>query len=390
MAIPLAIASVVIAGISYITGSREAKQAQENEDKRVTLVADQQEKQRQFDLEEATRIRDEEVAAEIEAAELAAEQERIRIKGETEAEALAAGRAEDERIKGVEEEERDRLAEEARVRAEEERQEEERFTQERSAVQNEYGLEVERLGKESDMAAIQAEEEISASRMRTQQAQEDLTKHEEVVMAAQTVGFAARGLAPGSSSALAVMKNSADLAEAERMKLQANFDLFATTRRSEASRVQESGEISLRHLASRIDTATESGRLALKHMREQGDIAAEVGEFSLAQFQASNNRELSFASQFLDLDIEAATRKGERAQRAINALEEGEQYISTNLILQTEANASRRRYDNLGLLTGFAGSVFDLGGKLNKAGFFDTNKSPFFTSSGSTQRSSIQ
>jgi len=358
---PSSIIAPVVGLVSTIIGGSAAKKKSDIQEKADQAARDRAKAQKEYDIAEAKRIRDEEVAA-----EKAATEEKRR-QGE-------------ERVAAEEEAERERLAEEERVRLEEERRERERFASEKRSAWSEYGLEVQRLSKESDQASVQAEEEIDASRMRTRQAQEDISKHEEVVSAAQTVGFAARGLSPGSKSATAVMKYSADLAESERMKLQENFELFGETRRKEAIRVKESAEMSLQQLRSRIRSSEGKGRLALQHMRERGDIAAEVGEFSLKQFKASNTRELAFASKFLDMDIAAATRRGEKADRAIRAMEENEQYISTMFDLKDESTKYSQRYNTLGMVTGIAGKGVDIFTNLKKSGFFNTPKSPFFTS----------
>ena len=151
------------------------------------------------------------------------------------------------------------------------------------------------------------------------------------------------------------MKRSSDLATEERMKLQKNFDLFATTRRKEAERVRESGEMALSNLSERIDLASEEGILALQHMTERGDLAAGAGEFSLKQFQESTSRELEFASTFMEMDIETARRKGEAADRAIAAIEENEQYIQTGYGLQSRASSYSERYNDIGMITNIAG-----------------------------------
>lgn len=337
---------------------------------------------------DANRARNEQIDNAEEQARAQAEydkREAEAAKEEAEREAEAAREAQrqaDERARALEEQEQDRIDEEARQRAEQERMEQERFDEEKAAVWSEYGLEAERLAKESDTAALQAEEEIDASRLRTQQAQKDIARHEELVIAAQTAGFASRGIAPGSDSALAVMKRSSDLALDERMKLQENFNLFASTRRGEAQRVKESGDIALSHLGSRIELASGKGRTALRHMRERGELAADASEFSLRQFQESNTRELEFASRFMEMDIETARRKGEAADRAIAAIDENQQYVSTGYGIQRQSINYSERYNTLGMITGVAGGLANMFSDLNQQGFFTTPKNPFFANLG--------
>ncbi|MCP4488993.1 MAG: hypothetical protein GY820_17025 [Gammaproteobacteria bacterium] len=344
--------TLVTLGVAYMAGRRQNRMQRQQ----ITNAAEQAQAQADYDKREAEAAQ-EEIAADIAATEEKARQDAARVAAAEQSEA-------------------DRLAFEQKIRDDQTQQEEERFGSESRSAWASYNLEVERLRREADVAALQAEEEIDASRMRTEQAQVDISKHEELVLAAQTAGFAARGIAPGSLSASAVMKRSADQAEAERLKLQENFDLFATTRRTEARRVRESGQLSAEQLGKRIQLAEKEGSLGLRHMRERGDMAAAAGAFSLAQFRAANSRELEFASTFLDMDIAAARRKGDKADRAIAAIEENEQYVQTGFGLQSEATGYAQKYNALGMVTGIAGAAFDTVGKLGRP------KTPFFTNYG--------
>lgn len=253
--------------------------------------------------------------------------------------------AEIEQIKTAEQIEAERVAAEETL-------EEERLAEEERLLQEEFNLEVGRINEEADIAAEQAEEEIGMSRLRTQQQQEDITKQEELIAAAQVAGFAARGIAPGSKSALAVMRHSADLAEAERLKLQTNFDLFAETRRSEARRVKEGGEFSI------------------EQFKVRKGLAAEANRFSLAQFRARNTREAGFRSTLLDFDLAAAKRKGGQVDRAIEAAKRGLIDVGTASQLVHEGEALSIQTSQLGFVTGVAGAGVSAYPKLKEQGFF--------------------